>query len=68
MDEPLIKVQSSAGEALIKANAEGLRVLAERLLELAGPRIRNGHHLHLDAGVDLEDGSSGLIVERDDSI
>nr|WSW45847.1 hypothetical protein OG296_23620 [Streptomyces sp. NBC_01001] len=68
MDEPLIKVQSSTGEALIKANAEGLRVLAERLLELADPGIRSGHHLHLDAGVDLDDGSSGLVLERDDSL
>ncbi|OKK19542.1 hypothetical protein AMK16_15750 [Streptomyces sp. CB00455] len=68
MDEPLIKVQSSAGETLIKANAEGLRVLAERLLELAGPGIRSGHHLHLDAGVDLEDGSSSLVLERADSL
>ncbi|MFF4432833.1 hypothetical protein ACFYZ4_27190 [Streptomyces sp. NPDC001513] len=68
MDEPLIKVQSSAGEAHIKANAEGLRVLAERLLELAGPGVRDGRHLHLDAGVDLEDGSSGLVLERDDSL
>ncbi|MFF8261643.1 hypothetical protein [Streptomyces virginiae] len=68
MDEPLIKVQSSVGEAHVKANAEGLRVLAERLLELAGSGVRDGHHLHFDAGVDLEDGSSGLVLERDDSL
>ncbi|WP_330330408.1 hypothetical protein OHS33_12175 [Streptomyces sp. NBC_00536] len=68
MDEPVIKVQSSVGEALITANAEGLRLLAERLLELANPDLRNGYHLHLDAGVDLEDGSSGLVLERDDSL
>ncbi|NXY95691.1 hypothetical protein HYE82_15095 [Streptomyces sp. BR123] len=68
MNEPLIKVQSSAGEAHIRADAEGLRVLAERLLKLAGPGLRDGHHLHLDASVDLEDGSSGLVLERDDSL
>ncbi|MFJ6781043.1 hypothetical protein [Streptomyces yangpuensis] len=67
MDEPMIKVRSSVGEAHIRANAEGLRVLAERLLELAGADVRDGHHLHLDAGVDLEDGSSGLVLERDGS-
>ncbi|MEU9305823.1 hypothetical protein [Streptomyces sp. NPDC048269] len=68
MDEPRITVQNSAGEAAIAGNAEGLRQLAQRLLELAEPGLRNGYHLHLDPGVDLEDGSAGLILERDDSI
>ncbi|MFD9410690.1 hypothetical protein ACFWBN_27230 [Streptomyces sp. NPDC059989] len=68
MNEPRITVQSSAGETSIAANAEGLRLLAERLLALAEPGLRDGYHLHLDAGVDLEDGSAGLILERDDSI
>ncbi|MEV6728730.1 MULTISPECIES: hypothetical protein [unclassified Streptomyces] len=68
MNEPLIKVQTSTGETLITANAEGLRVLAERLLELADPDLQNGYHLHLDAGVDLEDGSASLVLERNDSL
>ncbi|MEU4357734.1 Imm32 family immunity protein [Streptomyces virginiae] len=63
MNEPLIKVQSSVGEAHVKADAEGLRVLAERLSELAGSGVRDGHHLHCDAGVD-EDGSSGLVLDQ----
>ncbi|WP_284579025.1 hypothetical protein [Streptomyces sp. 2P-4] len=68
MDEPRITVQSSAGETLITANAEGLRLLAERLVELADPGLSDGYHLHLDAGVDLEEGSAGLVLQRDDSI
>ncbi|WP_329195242.1 MULTISPECIES: Imm32 family immunity protein [unclassified Streptomyces] len=68
MDEPRIKVQSSKGEALITANAEGLRALAARLLELADPDLRNGYHLHLDANVDLEAGSADLVLERDDAL
>ncbi|MEV6951922.1 hypothetical protein [Streptomyces sp. NPDC051183] len=68
MNEPRIMVQSSAGESSIVANAEGLRVLAERLLALAEPGVRDGRHSHLDAGVDLEDGSAGLVLERDDSL
>ncbi|MFD0268124.1 hypothetical protein ACFVGY_16315 [Streptomyces sp. NPDC127106] len=68
MDEPRIMVHGSALETLITGNAEGLRVLAERLLELAEPGLRDGRHLHLDAGVDLEEGSTGLVLERDDSV
>ncbi|WP_199822230.1 MULTISPECIES: Imm32 family immunity protein [unclassified Streptomyces] len=68
MDEPMIMVVSSVGEAHVRANAAGLRVLAQRLLELAGAGVRDGRHLHLGAGVDLEDGSSGLVLERDDSL
>lgn len=66
MDEPQIKVYGSATEITIAANAAGLRDLAERLIGLADPELRDGYHEHLECGIDLEDGSISLILERDD--
>ncbi|AYV30481.1 hypothetical protein EES41_27550 [Streptomyces sp. ADI95-16] len=60
-------VQSSPGEISIRANTEGLRLLAERLVALSEPGLRDGHHMHLNGGVDLKGASAGLILERDDS-
>ncbi|MFE6226749.1 hypothetical protein [Streptomyces sp. NPDC057854] len=68
MDEPRITVHGSATEITIAANAAGLRSLAERLLGLADPELRNGYHEHLDSGIDLEDGSISLILERDENV
>jgi hypothetical protein len=68
MDEPRIKVYGSATEITVAANAAGLRDLAERLINLANPELRNGYHEHLDSGLDLEDGSISLILERDDKL
>ncbi|MER6750076.1 hypothetical protein ACFTZ8_13790 [Streptomyces fungicidicus] len=68
MDEPRIKVYGSAGEITVAANAAGLRDLAERLIGLADPELRDGYHQHLDSGLDLEDGSINLILERDDKL
>ncbi|MFF3322310.1 hypothetical protein [Streptomyces sp. NPDC002889] len=68
MDEPKIKVYGSATEITIAANATGLRDLAERLLGLADPELQDGYHEHLDGGVNLEDGSISLVLERDDKL
>ncbi|MDX2391241.1 Imm32 family immunity protein [Streptomyces sp. NPDC054904] len=68
MDEPRIKVYGSAAEITIAANAIGLRDLAERLLGLADSELRVGYHEHLDSGIDLEEGSISLILERDDKL
>ncbi|MET7313414.1 hypothetical protein ABZS68_42155 [Streptomyces sp. NPDC005571] len=68
MDEPRIKIYGSADEVTIAANAAGLRDLAERLLGLADPELRNGYHEHLDAGINLEQGSISLILARDDEV
>lgn len=68
MDEARIKVYGSATEITVAANAAGLRELAERLIALAGPELRSGYHEHLDGGIDLEDGSISLILERDDKL
>ena len=68
MDEPRIKVYGSGTEITIAANAAGLRDLAERLTGLADPELRGGYHEHLEGGINLEDGSISLILERDDKV
>ncbi|MGN9791048.1 Imm32 family immunity protein [Streptomyces sp. OZ13] len=68
MDEPRIKVYGSATEITIGANAAGLRDLAERLNGLAESELRDGYHEHLEGGINLEDGSISLILERDDKL
>ncbi|MFI8793630.1 hypothetical protein [Streptomyces sp. NPDC055105] len=68
MDEPRIKVYGSATEITVSANAPGLRDLAERLVDLADPELRDGYHEHLESGINLEDGSISLILERDDKL
>ncbi|WP_405881081.1 hypothetical protein OG762_22265 [Streptomyces sp. NBC_01136] len=66
MDEPRINVYGSADEVTIAANASGLRALAERLLGLADPELRDGYHEHLEGGIGLVEGSISLILARDE--
>ncbi|MCD0484592.1 hypothetical protein LO771_19880 [Streptacidiphilus sp. ASG 303] len=68
MDTPRIKVYGSATEITIAANAAGLHALAEQLVDLADPELSGGYHVHLDAGINLEDGPINLILERDDQL
>ena len=57
-----IRVRVDGDEVLVSANREGLLSLAEQFSALAeeGP----GCHIHYDEHNSLEEGSSGLIVER----
>ncbi|WP_326624286.1 MULTISPECIES: Imm32 family immunity protein [unclassified Streptomyces] len=68
MDEPRIKVYGSATEITVAANAAGLRDLAERLMGLADPELRDGYHEHLEGGINLEEGSVSLILARDETL
>ncbi|MFC9942441.1 Imm32 family immunity protein [Streptomyces pratensis] len=68
MDEPRIKVYGSAAEITVAANAAGLRELAERLMGLADPGLRDGYHEHLEGGINLEEGSLSLILARDEAL
>ena len=52
------------GEVTIYANREGLLSLANILFDLASESP--GTHIHLDEHNSLEQGSSGLIIERID--
>ncbi|MEU4093656.1 hypothetical protein [Streptomyces sp. NPDC026673] len=68
MDAPRIKVMAAGAEVTIAGNAAGLRLIAERLEGLADPELAGGYHMHLDEGIDLEDGSGSLVLERDETI
>ncbi|MFD5063539.1 hypothetical protein [Streptomyces sp. NPDC058394] len=68
MDEARIKVYGSATEITVAANAAGLRDLAERLMGLADPELRDGYHEHLEGGINLEEGSVSLILARDETL
>ncbi|WP_328624193.1 hypothetical protein OHA88_03690 [Streptomyces sp. NBC_00353] len=68
MDEPRIKVYGSATEITVAANAAGLRDLAERLVGLADPGLRDGYQEHLEGGINLEEGPVSLILARDETL
>lgn len=65
-DDARIEVRNLGGEVVIEANAAGLRTLANHLMTLAQDGSPDGSHLHLEEGNGLEDGSVGLVLERNE--
>ncbi|GAA1225556.1 hypothetical protein GCM10009665_14990 [Kitasatospora nipponensis] len=61
-----INVRNLGAEIVIEANAAGLRTLARHVLTLAEAGTPDGSHLHLEDSNGLEEGSVGLVLERDD--
>lgn len=59
-----IEIKNIEGVIKITANKEGLRSLANHLLNLAQDDIPIGFHLHFDESNSLEEGSSELIIEK----
>jgi len=59
-----ISVNHSTGEVCVSANSAGLISLARHLLTLAQESVPTGSHLHLTDGVELEEGSGDLIIEK----
>ena len=59
-----LRVSADAGEALISGNAAGLRSLAQHLLTLAQAHVPPGVHAHLEPGLELEEDSVSLVVEK----
>ena len=57
-----IQVKIQDGTAVISANKEGLLSLAKQFTALA--EGIPGDHIHYDEHKSLEDGSSGMVVER----
>ena len=57
-----ITVSFDGTSAVITANREGLLSLASQLEALA--EARPGSHIHYDEYNSLEEGSTGLIIER----
>lgn len=62
MDGFEIRVSVDTGEAVISANKEGLLSLAQQLTALAEEPA--GSHIHFDEYNSLEEGSTGLIIEK----
>ena len=59
-----LRVASGEQEVLISANAAGLRSLAQHLLTLAQEHVPAGVHAHMEPGLELEDESVPLVVEK----
>jgi hypothetical protein len=59
-----LRVTLGDREVLISGNAEGLRSLAQHLLTLAQSHVPAGVHAHMEPGLELEDDSTALVVEK----
>lgn len=64
-DGAMLRVQMSGTEVLVAGNKEGLRSLANHLLNLSQEAVPAGTHVHLDENNSLEEGSAELIVQRE---
>ncbi len=53
-------------QIILKSNKEGLISLARIFLSLSQDNVPEGYHIHLDESNSLQDGSSELIIERQD--
>jgi hypothetical protein len=62
-----IDLSVSDSEIVIRANANGLRLLAGHMLTLAQDGVPAGTHLHYEPGSPLEDGSDAFVITRIDS-
>ncbi len=59
-----IRSRVEDGEVVVVANTAGLVSLARHLLALAQPEVPDGSHWHFDDTNSLEDGSTGLIIQK----
>jgi hypothetical protein len=59
-----IDVRVEGNITTIKANREGLRSLANHLLNLAQDNVPADYHLHFNESNSLEEGSSELVIRR----
>lgn len=63
-DKFSIKVNYIDNEVIITANEQGLRSLANHLLNLSQETIPAGYHIHFDDMNSLEYGSAQLTIEK----
>ncbi len=61
-DGYMIRFRISGSTAILSANREGLRSLANHLINLSN--LEAGSHIHLDQYNALEDGSDEIIIEK----
>lgn len=57
-------VISTGQDVVIRANAAGLRSLAQHLLTLAQEGVPEGVHAHMEPGLELEGDSVPLVIEK----
>ena len=59
-----LEVRVHGTEVTLRGNAAGLRSLAQHLLTLAEETVPDGVHVHLEPGLELEDLSESLVLDR----
>lgn len=59
-----LRVEIDRNSVVIVGSRDGLRSLAQMLVDLAEPGVPSGHHVHLSASVCLDEGSSEIAVVR----
>jgi hypothetical protein len=64
MTSGAFEVALGSNEICINADKEGLLTLARFLINLAQDGVPAGKHVHFDPGVELTEGSVGLVVSR----
>jgi hypothetical protein len=59
-----LTVVAGADGVTVCGNSEGLRSLAQHLLTLADDVVPSGVHAHMEPGLELDDDSTSLVVEK----
>ena len=59
-----LRVRAAAGEVVLSGNEAGLRSLAQHLLTLSQEHVPTGVHAHMEPGLELEDDSTALVIEK----
>ena len=59
-----LRVGTADREVTISGNEQGLRSLAQHLLTLADAQVPAGVHAHIEPGLELDDDSATLILDK----
>jgi hypothetical protein len=59
-----LRVVADTDGVLVSGNEQGLRSLAQHLLTLADQAVPVGVHAHMEPGLELDDDSAALTVEK----
>jgi hypothetical protein len=59
-----LRVVTTGDGVVISGNEQGLRSLAQHLLTLADGQVPTGAHAHVEPGLELDDDSVALILEK----
>jgi hypothetical protein len=59
-----LRIVAGTDGVLVSGNEQGLRSLAQHLLTLADQVVPVGVHAHMEPGLELDDDSAALTVEK----